>query len=317
MSKTAFWALIVFLVIIPGRVAHAEPIVVVSLKPIHSIAAAVMEGVSTPILLMEGATTPHGASLKPSHVRRLNQADLIVWIGPSLESSIQRVVTQLDANIAIVTAMELPNMHLRLASPHDLHQGHEESEDHQEQENHDDDHGHERGEGSLDPHLWLDTHNMIVLANAIAAKLTAIDPDNANHYQRNLAGLTTKLAEVDRDIMQALKPIQSAPFMVFHDAYGYFTDRYRLRQVASLRAQPNVAGGIRRAQEIRQLIVEEGVKCIFTEPQFDDRFVRLVSEDQTVDVSALDPLGASIPAGKDMYAALMRQLSRQFIDCLS
>ena len=101
--KRALIAVSAVLMIVAGYAgAHAAPLVVASIKPVHALLAAVMTGVGAPILLVEGAASPHAYSLKPSQARVLQQADVIVWVGAEVETFLQRPIATLGATARVV-----------------------------------------------------------------------------------------------------------------------------------------------------------------------------------------------------------------------
>ena len=67
-------------------VAAAEIDVVASIKPVHSLVASVMEGVGEPILLVKGTGSEHSYSLRPSEARALEQAEVVFWVGETMET---------------------------------------------------------------------------------------------------------------------------------------------------------------------------------------------------------------------------------------
>ena len=70
--------------------ANADVKVVTSIKPIHSLASYLMDGVGNPDLIVDGYASPHGFALKPSHAKMLQNADLIFWVGEDLENFLEK-----------------------------------------------------------------------------------------------------------------------------------------------------------------------------------------------------------------------------------
>ena len=80
--------LIAFLATI--SISKAEVKVVASIKPIHSLVSYVMDGVGKPDVIVDGYNSPHGFSLKPSHAKMIENADLIIWVGEDLEAFLEK-----------------------------------------------------------------------------------------------------------------------------------------------------------------------------------------------------------------------------------
>ena len=89
-----------------GSLAQAEVKVVTSIKPIHSLVSAVMEGVGEPSLLVKGAGSPHTYSLKPSQAKQLQEADLVFWMGHDLEAFLENSIESIATNAKSVPLMD-------------------------------------------------------------------------------------------------------------------------------------------------------------------------------------------------------------------
>jgi len=273
------------------------PNVVVSIKPIHSLVAAIMREVGTPVLLLESSYTPHAYALKPSDAQRLADARLVVWIGPQLESFLARPLAALSHPARLVRLIDAPGIDpLPLRGVHD--------------------HG-ETTTGGRDPHFWLDPLRAIAAADVISDALIAADPPNAARYRHNRDELKMRLRNLHEDIERKLAPLRDATFVVFHDAYQYLEQRYKLKLAAFLTIDPELAPGAARLRTTRDIIRDASVSCVFAEPQFQPRLIGVVAEGLPVRVGTLDPLGLDINAGVDAYFRLMTGLAANLADCLA
>lgn len=315
----------------------AEPSVVASIKPVHSLVSAIMAGVGTPGLLLEGAASPHTASLKPSQAAMIEKADIIFWIGEDLEPFLEKPVETVGARAHAVALMDAPGMiHLVPRSGgsferhgHDDHDDHahgKKDEDHSHGHSHAHDHakasgnahGHDDHEhGEVDSHVWLDPENAKAMARAIAAELAEHDPANAATYSANLASLTARLDAETAEIATLLAPVGDKGFVVFHDAYQYFEKRFGLAAAGSITVSPEVIPGAERVAEIKGKIAELGATCVFIEPQFEPKLVTVVTEGTQARTGTLDPLGATLADGPDLYPTLLRNLATSLRDCLA
>ncbi len=198
------------------------------------------------------------------------------------------------------------------------HHGHKEEAHH---DDHHDDHAHGHGEhgedAGVDAHMWLDPGNAIALSAAIADALSKIDADNASVYSANHASQAEALTALDSELKSQLEKVKSEPFIVFHDAYQYFETHYGLRGVGSVTVSPEVAPGAARVRAIQERITDRSAQCVFAEPQFKPSILTAVTEGTSARTGVLDPLGAEIEPGADMYAQLMRKLASDLVACLA
>ena len=300
--------------------ARAEPVeVVVSIKPVHSLVAAVMEGVGTPTLLIEGAGSPHTYSLRPSEARALEQAHVVFWIGEGLETFLERPLAALAADARVVELAAAEGIHLlatREGGVWEVHDhdddDHDEAHAHAEEHHHHDGHAH----GEHDMHLWLDPHNAEAMVRLIAATLAEVDPAHAEIYQANAVRLEERLGALDGLLQAKLEPIAERPFIVFHDGYQYFERRYGLNAAGSITVSPEQRPGARRLQEIQARLAEADAACVFAEPQFEPALVETVVAGSDARTGVLDPLGAELAAGPEQYFELMQDLADALAGCL-
>jgi zinc transport system substrate-binding protein len=280
--------------------AAAAPNVVVSIKPIHSLAAALMEGIGKPGIIVDGASSPHAFSLKPSDAEKLQKADVIFWVGPTLEAFLEKPLSSLAGN-ATVTQLDEAKGLIKLQP--------REGGTFEADDDGDDD-------GAYDPHLWLDPENAKAIARDMAATLEKADPENAAKYRANEAKLEKRLGELDAQITTIVAPIKDKPFIVFHDAYHYFEKRYGVNEAGSITVSPETAPGAARIKEIQDKIASLNATCVFAEPEFEPKLVSVVMEGTNAKASTLDPLGAAIPDGPDLYFTLLHNLATSLNDCL-
>ena len=417
--------------------AIAEVKVVTTIKPVHSLVSGVMDGVSNPTLIIEGSNNPHNFSLKPSHAKMLEEADIVFWIGEDLESFMEKPLSSLAKDAVKISFMDLPSIKkLKFREKnifddghddhdghedeheghddhdhdghkdddhddhghddhdghedeheghddhdhdghkdddhddhghddhdghedeheghddhdhdghkdddhddhgHDDHDGHEDEheghddhdhdghkdddhddhghDDHDghedEHEGHDDHHGHHHGE--FDAHIWLDPSNAIEMVLEISHELSEIDPDNAAKYEQNadkmVASLKNLISEVDSTISK------DASFVVFHDAYQYFENRFGVSSAGALTLNPDVLPGAKQIDAIQDLIQDDNIKCIFSEPQYNPKIIETLAADMNISTGVMDPLGAFIDQGPEMYNQLILNIANSLKDC--
>ena len=293
--------------------AQAEIKVVASIKPIHSLVSYVMDGVGTPNILVDGSSSPHSFQLKPSHAKMLQDADIVFWIGEDLETFLETPLSSIATNAAKITLMELDDIELlKFREKHifDKHDDHEEhGEEHAEHEDHHDEHNH----GVFDIHFWLDPEIAKVMVKSIARELSDIDVANKSTYKANAL---KAIGELD-ELIEAtkLKINKDASYVVFHDAYQYFEQRFGIEVLGALSVNPEILPGAKQLTEIREVIEHENVKCIFSEPQFNPSIAKTIAADMDVKAAVLDPLGAELEPGKDLYFDLIGDMASSFESC--
>ena len=301
--------------------AEAEPKVVTSIKPIHSLVSYVMDGVGRPDLLVDGSSSPHTFQLKPSHATMLQEADIVFWIGEDLESFLETPLDSIAANAKRVTLMDSDQIELLkfreknvFDDHHDDHDEHEDHadghDDHEENEGHDD-HAHHHGEHDI--HFWLDPEIAKSIVNITARELSEIDPNNKSTYEKNAANAIDDLEELINVTRSKIN--SDATYIVFHDAYQYFEQRFGIEVIGALTVNPEVLPGAKQLSEIREVIEHENVNCLFSEPQFNPSIANTIAKDTGIKAAVLDPLGAELEPGKDLYFELISDMASSFENC--
>jgi zinc transport system substrate-binding protein len=288
--------------------AAEPPRVVASIKPVHALVAAVMEGIGVPALLVPGNASPHLYSLRPSDAQRLAEAQLVFWIGPVHEAFLAKPLAALGDGARAVTLAEAPGVTLLRAREGGVWEGG--AHDHASERR-----GHDSAEE--DGHLWLDPGNAKAIVAAAARALAAADPANGARYRANAARTQEALSALDARLGALLAPVKTVPYLVFHDAYQYLERRYGLAAAGAITVAPERKPGARRVKEIRARIAAAGVACVFAEPQFEPGLVRTLVEGTGARTGVLDPLGADLAEGPGLYAAMMERLAGALARCLA
>jgi len=325
-------------IVVMSHAAQAAPKVIASIKPVHSLVAGVMDGIGTPSLLVEGGGSPHTYSLKPSQASSLEKADIIFWVGGQLEAFLEKPIDTIGAKARSVELAHAPGLTMlekREGGPFEAHRhGHDDEhgdhadhkdDDHKEHADHKDDdhdhekkheHEHEEHEGG-DPHVWLDPENAKAMVRVIAGELMHADAANAQRYQRNADAMLKLLDHLTHEVATRLAPFKDRPFIVFHDAYQYFENRFGVKAAGSITVSPEVLPGAERIREIRERIGKLDATCVFSEPQFQPKLVRVVTEGTAAKTGVLDPLGSDIADGPKLYFTLIRNMASSMQGCLT
>ena len=312
--------------------ANADIKVVASIKPIHSLASYLMDGVGKPDLIVDGYNSPHGFPLKPSHAKMLQNANLVFWVGEDLETFLEKPLKSIAKKAEKIELMEIKGLNKLGFRERNIFEGHDDHghghkkdkhdddkeakhDDHKEhghkEAKHDDHHGH--GHGDHDPHIWLDPMNAKVILSEMAEHLIENDQENASKYKSNLKKAHKDLDKLTKKIKSELnKDFKS---IVFHDAYQYFEKRFGVNILGAFTVNTDVLPGAEQLSEIREVIEHEKVSCVFSEPQFNPDIINAVAKDTSIKTGVLDPLGATLNPGKKLYFDLIRNMSKSFKGC--
>lgn len=270
--------------------------VLTSFKPIQMIVTELTLDVAQPDVVMSNNASPHDYALKPSDIKKLNNADLFIWFGPDLESFLTKVTEGKDN---VLTISDIPNLPLREYGDqhHDDHEGH----DH----------------GSVDAHFWLGIEQVKFVAKAISEKLIERDSDNAEVYKKNLMVFLDRLNEAEQEIVETLTPIKDKGYYVFHDAYGYFEEAYGLNNLGYFTVSPDRKPGAKTLIRIRKTLVKNNVQCVFSEPQFTPAVIESVTRGSDVRQGQLDPVGSSIEVKSGSYFTFIKGIANSYEECLA
>ena len=302
--------------------------IVVTIKPIHSLVSSITKGVSSPYLIIRGASSPHTYSLRPSDAKKIRRAKLVFRIDDDLENFLVKTLKTLGKDARIVTLSKtkgLTELKYRELEDfkyghkgHDDHKGHKGHDDHKGHKGHDEHKGHKghHHEGT-DLHLWLDPKNAIRFVHKIEAELKQADPKNAETYRVNSGELRERLTKLTKTIDSELKSLKRRPFIVFHDAYQYYENRFGLKAAGTIMLNPEVPPSVKQISTIKKRLKALGVACIFQEPQFNQRISKAVARGTRTKILSIDPLGAAIEPGPRMYNKLIENITTSFKTCLS
>lgn len=283
----------------------AVPTVVASIGPLRALAAAIMGDLGQPVQIVRGYGSPHAYQMRPSDAAHLRDAALVLWVGPSLETFLERpLAAAADRDTTRVLTMSgipgLERLPSRRAGVRDAH-GHGHAGD---------------APGSHDPHIWLNPRNAKAMAGAIAAALAALDEENAPVYAANLERFERRADDLQTDIASRLAPVRAVPFVVFHDAFQYFEKSFGLAAIGSLTVSPDRLPSAKRIKALRDEIVASGARCVFREPQFESALVATLLEGTNARSGVLDPLGSGVTPGPDAWFDLMNANADALLECL-
>ncbi|MCK2148031.1 zinc ABC transporter substrate-binding protein [Marinobacter alexandrii] len=291
--------------------ALAEIRVVTSLKPLTLLAQGIATTDTTITTLVPPGSSPHNYNMKPSQRRALDDADVIFWVGPDMETFLSRLLAGADFRQRTISlALDEPAMaESDHADEHDEY-GHED-EDH-----HDEGHGHhDHGEGE-DPHIWLDP----ALAEQMVEKMhkaMARQPDaDTDALGRNLKQFKTRMAATEAEIRAKLEPARDISLFAYHDAFVRFAEHYGLKLEGVLTLNPELTPGARHIARIQDQLGQGHHPCLLTEPQFNPGIWEVITEDLDVTFSVWDPLGTDVEEGPEGYFEFQHSIADAVLNCL-
>lgn len=290
MRKSLFSLVAMIGLVLVANMGHAKPLVLSSLKPLTLIAQEITGSSAEVDTLLPATASHHDYPLKASDYARLQKADVVLWIGPELESFLQKPIANLTS-AKIITAYELKGLYWPKS-----HSAAEARHDHEQ-----------------DPHLWLDPRNAVLVAQTLTAKLSLIDATHAPQYAENLRLFTEKTQKLDEKLKASLKPLAGIGFVVYHEGFGHFVSHYGLHQLDYLTYTPEQKPGARHLHQLRQILAKEG-RCLFLEPYGDTQSARNLAQEFKLRTGILDSLGTQ---GVENYPQLLEQMSNSFLACLA
>ena len=292
----------------PSIRAAETPGVVVTIKPLHALVSGVMGNSGEAKLLVSGNSSPHGFKFKPSQMKMLNAAKIVFFIDERFETFME---SAFDAIPTAVVKSPIVNK-ARLKFFPSREGGVWEEDDH---EGHD--HGAHGDRAGRDLHVWLDPDRAVKIVKAITRELTDVFPENRDIYKANTRRYIQQIKALDADLTQSLAAVKQHSFIVFHDAYQYFEKKYDLQGAGSITLDPHDFPSPKRIAEVRAKLQETNAGCVFREPQFSDRLIKTVIDGTSANIGVLDPLGANIEDGPELYFKLLRQMVNSFVECFT
>ncbi len=287
----------------PSQLAPVQLKVVTSIAPVYALAASVMKGTGTPDILVRPSQSPHDYVMRPSDAQRLSEAQVVFWIGEELEPFLARPLKNIAPQAEHIRLLDTPGLTLLPAQARHDHQSDQiDLAPHIE---------------AVDPHIWLDTDNAILIIQAMATKLAALDPSRAALYTQNAQDLIEKLQKIDAQLTEQLPQLQDRPYFTFHSAYQYFEHRYGLQAQGIVNLRPDLSIGPKALNALRTKAHALPRFCVFLEPEFDQQATRKYFVGTPAQFSQLDPLGANLGLSENFFPALLENMGTSMQGCLS
>jgi len=312
--------------------ASVTTVIITTIQPITSLVSAVIGNTGKTISLIPTEISPHEYKLKPSDIKKLQNGNIIFYVSDHLETSITKVFENLPKNIKSINLMEDAGIkHLAIRDNeawerHDHRHGHGDHHDHDKKAKEHDDHedekhakkhdDHNNHEKEDDVHIWLSPDNAVKIIKKVNKELSLYFPENAKAYNKNTNQMIKKINELEVELKNELSGIKDKPYIVFHDAYQYFETSFDLNAVGSIALDGDIASSPKQISFIKDKIVKFKASCVFQEPQFDSKLVKIVAEGTNAQIGTLDPLGLNIKSGENFYLQLLKNMAKSLKDCL-
>ena len=222
--------------------------------------------------------------------------------------------------------------HDKHAKKHDDHDHDKHGKKHDDHDDHDkhgkkhDDHDHDKHakkhddhddhQSKDDVHIWLSPDNAIKIVKKVNEELSLLFPDNASQYKENSNNIINKISDLKSELTKDLAPIKDKPYVVFHDAYQYFEKAFGLNAVGSVALEGDIASSPKQISFIKDKIKKLNASCVFQEPQFDSKLVKIVVEGTNAQIGTLDPLGVNISGKENFYIQLLKNMAKSLKECL-
>lgn len=284
------------LCLLPLPALAEVPVVITDIPPVHALVAQVMGDLGAPVLLLARGADEHDFQLRPSQMQSIEDAGLIVWIGPELTPWLDRASQSSGAvKLGLLGAAGTKTRGFteiaEAGAPEEA--------------------------GSTDPHAWLAPQNALIWLPKIADELSRADPDHAGTYAANAAAAAIRITVLDDEIKTILAPVLSRPFVTYHNAYGYFAGHYGLAYAGALANGEAAEPGAAHLSALRGLLADGNIACVFPEAQHDPALAAQLLEGTTAEMGgALDPVGSTLDPGPLAYDALLRSIATTLVDCL-
>jgi len=287
--------------------------VIASIKPVSLIAAELLDGVAEVDTLLPEGASPHDFSLRPSDRRRLDSANLIIWVGADTEPYLQRVIAA--AQVSAISWQESAEEHAQHADEHEHEHEHEHEYEHRESAAVDEGSHDEHDHAALHP--WLSPESAEHFSERLAVKLKELFPESSAKIDENEAKFLASLTSFESAAQVQLAPVKERGFFVFHDAYQGLVEHFELNQVGYFTLDPSRKPGAKHLTQLREQLEQSSAQCVFVEPQYSPALIDSITRGLDVKRGELDPLATGIGVASGGYIAFMQGLLNQFTSCLT
>nr|WP_239985707.1 zinc ABC transporter substrate-binding protein [Marinobacter salexigens] len=283
-----------------GSNTLADTRILASIKPLELLVRAIATEDMHVTTLVPPGSSPHNYSMTPSKRRMLEDADVIFWVGPQMETFLSRILTGRDFGERSVALMQRDA---------------ESEQDHQAESHSDHDHAHDHEDGE-DPHIWVDPHMALAMAETIRDSLAQLNGADKPALDQNLETFRASISAKEALIRKQLEPMQSVSLFAYHSALTRFAEHYGLNIEGVLTLNPELSPGARHIAAVQNKLRGANHPCLLTEPQFNRRWWHSITEGLDVTISTWDPLAMDIDANAEGYTAFQQSIADALLTCL-
>jgi zinc transport system substrate-binding protein len=246
-----------------------RPRVVAAFYPLEFIARQVAGGRADITNLTPAGVEPHDLELTSGQVRRIREADLLIYVGGGFQTAVEEVVPQMEGR-ALDTLQIAPS-------------------------------------NRADPHIWLDPVLMEEVTNSVRDALSEIDGRSQSRYTAGAVELIGELRALDDSFQNGLALCQRREFVTSHSAFGYLASRFNLEQIAVSGIDPEQEPSPRRLQEVADLVESRRITTIFFESRVPSDVAETIARETGATTAKLDPI-ESAPDQGDYFGAMRANL---------
>ena len=277
-------------------VAQSTPSIVVSIKPIHSIVTKIMDGVTKPELLLDSNNSAHTFHLKPSQIKMISNADLVIVISENFELGLRKALKNINED-SYLKISELDQLIIHNSRGEAIYDKNEDS-------------------SKFDFHLWLDVNNMQLIATYISNIIIELDPKNEHIYSENLKEINLELDELKEELKQQLAPFSSTPFAIYSDTLQYFEKSLELKRPVIITPFHGAGLSIKRTIEAKRKIRDLNISCLIYDTEVKAKQLQVLAEGLNLKSFKIDILGNEFAPGQGQYFNLMKKTLSQLSLCL-
>ncbi|BAO45641.1 metal ABC transporter solute-binding protein, Zn/Mn family [Thiolapillus brandeum] len=284
--------LFIFLILLLPVSSQAEEDqlhVVVSIKPVHSLLASLMEGVQPPELLIGKGRIPYGWKPTAEQIKHIREADVVIWAGPELEKSLVPIIRDLPDDVQVLTLLDSNDLKI-LPSRWD--------------------------DNKRDPYFWLDSRNALMLIDTLTKMLMDLDYSRAHVYKRNRDALFKKVAELDRRFEYGYRGLKGGVMLAYYDTQQYFEQAYALKLGGELSPSPDVPVSAARLLKERHKLQEGWYACLLTEAGMKMPDLDLLLSGVEINRVELDSFGSQLEPGEGLYLKIMNNNTNRIKACV-
>ncbi|MFY1672593.1 metal ABC transporter substrate-binding protein [Plantactinospora sp. WMMB334] len=269
--------------------------------------------------LAKPGAEPHDLELNPGQVGQISDAELVVLLAgfqPSVDEAVEQQAADRAFDVATVTPL------LDATAGGHEHEGEGEGHEDEGEEEHagegaesaTGEPGGEPGAGEehagetagKDPHVWLDPTRLAGIADKLAERLGAVDPDRAADYTARAAALRTELEALDSEYAEGLKTCERRELVTSHTAFAYLAERYQLEQIGISGLSPEDEPAPQRLAEVAAEAREHRTTTIFFETLVSPKVAETIAREVGAKTAVLDPIEGLQPGSTGDYFSVMR-----------